>query len=464
MQAAKSNRPSGMSGFTVVWVGQLLSLLGSAMSQFGLTIWAFEQTGRATDLALINFFYMFPLLIITPFVGVLVDRYNRKFMMMVSDLGAGLVTIGIFVLYANGGLEIWHMYVAAVFNGLFNSFQWPAYSAAITLMLDKSQYTRANSMIQLAQSGSNIFAPLAAGALLAFIGLEGILIIDVVTFVFAVGTLFFVHIPDPERVAEEVQNPNMWKEIAYGFRYLKERPSLLLLQTVFMVGNFFATLSFTLFAPMVLSRTGSNELIFGTVQTIGAVGGVLGGLIISAWGGFKRRIHGVLLGWLGSMAAMVIVGLGRGEPVWAAVPIWGAGMFITSAFIPLVNASNQAIWQSKIAPNVQGRIFSLRRLLAMLIIPVAQLIAGPLADNLLEPAMQPGGSLTGTFGWLVGTGPGAGMSLVFIFAGLAGVLVSISGYLLPSVRNVEDILPDFDAQQTDDVATDITAEVAAEGV
>src|SRR5690606_18282720 len=192
-----------------------------------------------------------PLLVTAPLVGVLVDRHNRKLMMMLSDLAAGVITIAVLILYSAGTLQIWHLFVGAAISGFFQGFQWPAYSAAITLMLDTKHYARANSMRELAQSGSSIFAPLAAGALLAIIGLRGVLLIDVVTFVFAVGSLFFIHIPEPDRTVEHHgEKTGMWSELVYALRYLKERPSLLMLQGLFLVGNFFTTLAFTLLAPM----------------------------------------------------------------------------------------------------------------------------------------------------------------------------------------------------------------------
>ena len=145
------------------------------------------------------------------------------------------------------------------------------------------------------------------------------------------------------------------------------------------------------------------------------------------------------------MFGLVVAGIGRPDPVWAAIPVWGAGLFIQSFFAPLINGSNQAIWQAKVAPDVQGRVFSIRRLIAWLVIPLAQLTSGPLADQVMEPAMREGGPLADVFGWLVGVGPGAGMSLILVFAGLLGMVAGLSGYLFPSVRDVEDILPDHDA-------------------
>lgn len=441
-----SRRPAGMVGFTVVTIGQVVSLLGTGMTGFGLTIWAFGETGRATDLALIGFFFITPLLVVSPFAGVLVDRYNRRLMMMISDLGAGVATIIVLILFATGHLQIWHLYISNLIAGMFQAFQFPAYSAAITLMLPKEQYTRANSLLELANAASNVFAPLAAGALLGLIGLRGILIIDIVTFCFAIATLLIVDIPEPERTAEHgAGQGNVFKEAGFGIRYVLQRPSLLMLQTVFLVGNFFAGLAITLLAPMILARTGNDELLFASVQSVGAVGGVVGSLVISAWGGFKRRIHGVLLGWMITGWMGFVVAAGRPEPVWAGAALWSAGIFVFSFIGPLINASNSAIWQSKVAPDIQGRVFSIRALIAWIVIPLSRLVAGPLADQVMEPAMQEGGRLVGTFGWLVGSGPGAGMALIFAFCGLGIVAATLAGYLVPHVRNVEDILPDHDA-------------------
>jgi MFS family permease len=430
-----------MRAFIIIWIGQVISLLGTAMTNFALTIWAYEETGQATALALVGFFFVVPMVILSPTAGAIVDRTNRKLMMMVSDLASGLTTIVLLVLFATGNLEIWHLYITAAIAGTFQTFQWPAFSAAITLMLPKEQYGRANGLLELANSASGILAPLLAGALLGFIGLAGILTIDVITFVFAIGALIFVFIPQPEVTeAGREGRGSLWKESGYGFRYIYARPSLLGLQIVFTVGNFFSALGFTVMAPMILASTGNNEMIFGTVQSAGAIGGVLGGLAMSAWGGPKRRVHGVLGGWIiGSLLGETLMGMAR------TLPLWALAAFFFAFFIPIINASNQSIWQAKVAPDVQGRVFGVRRLIAWVISPLARLIAGPLADNVFEPAMMSGGSMANTFGWLVGVGPGAGMSLMMVFSGLSAALVGVIAYFVPTVRNAEDILPDYDA-------------------
>jgi hypothetical protein len=273
------------------------------------------------------------------------------------------------------------------------------------------------------------------------IGLTGLFVIDIFTFAFAVGALLFVQIPQPERTeAGRVGAGNLWIESGYGFRYILRRPSLLGLQLVFTVGNFFASLGFVLLPALILARTGSNELVLGSVQSAGAVGGVLGGLAMSAWGGPKRKVHGVLGGWiLASLFGEMLMGLGQ------RLPVWLVASFCFAFFAPIINASNQAIWQAKVEPDVQGRVFSVRRLIAWLVMPLATLLAGPLADQVFEPAMQAGGWLAETFGWLVGTGSGAGMGLMLVFSGLGGALAGLGGYAVGAIRDVEVILPDHDA-------------------
>jgi DHA3 family macrolide efflux protein-like MFS transporter len=438
---SSSNRPTGMFGFTVVWFGQIISLLGTSMTGFAMTIWAYEETNSATALALVGFFFVAPMLIASPFAGALVDRSNRKMMMMVSDIASGIASFIILILYTSGHLQIWHLYITSAFQGVFQSFQWPAYSAAISTMIPKKHYGRANGMLSLADTASNIFAPILAGSLLGIIGVPGILMIDLSTFIFAIGALVAVHIPQP-RITEEGRQAqgSIFKEAVFGFRYILSRRSLLVLQLVFLAGNFFIGVPMAVEAAMVLANTGSNEKALALVNSAGAVGGVIGGLAMSAWGGPKKRVHGVLMGWIvGSLTGGVLMGLGRGIPVWAVASFMG--MF----FIPIINGSNQAIWQAKVPPDLQGKVFSIRRLIAWFVSPLAMLVAGPMADKVLEPAMRNAQSLlASSFGWLVGTGPGRGMALLFIVGGGSAALVGIGGYAIRILREVDTLLPDHD--------------------
>jgi DHA3 family macrolide efflux protein-like MFS transporter len=440
------HRPTGMAGFVIVWIGQIISVLASSMTGFGMTLWMYKQTGSATAMAGMQVAFITPFLLLSPIAGVMVDRYNRKLMMMVSDLVSVISTAGIFLLYATGHLEYWHLYVSAVFNGLGNTFQWPAYSSAISTMIPKEQYGRANGLMSLLEAGPGVLAPMLAGIILAlpitkpFDSFALIMFIDLITFFIAIGALLFVYIPQPEKTVEgQKESGSIWRESAYGFKYIFKRPSLLGLQMIFFAGNLFSGMGFTLLAPMVLARTAQNSVIFGSVQTAGAVGGVVGGIIMSAWGGFKRRVHGVLLGWFMSGIFFAMLGVGQGLSVW--IPFMVLMMLVG----PLINTSNQSIWQSKVAPDLQGRVFSARRLIAWFTNPIAPLIAGVLADYVMEPAMATSSTgMSQILGSWFGTGPGAGMGVLLFLSGMLAAVVGLSGYFFKSVRDAESILPDHD--------------------
>lgn len=439
----KLSKPTGMQAFTIVWLGQLFSLTGSSMSFFALTIWAWEKTGQATALGLVGFFGLAPQVIFSPIAGALVDRWNRKTSMILSDLGTAFGMFVILILFRFDALEIWHLYILAMISGIFQTFQWPAYSSAISVMIPKDQFTRSSAMISLAEWGSGIWAPVMAAALIGVLKLSGIIIIDLATMLIAIMAVLFVTIPNPAQSIEgQLSKGSIWQESLFGFKYILARPSLLGLQMVFFFGNFFAAFIGILINPMILARTGNNATILGSVQSISAIGGVIGSLIITAWGGFKiKRVRGVLFGWLLSGLFFFFVGFGE-EMIW-----WSVFFFLSSLVIPLVNSSNQAIWQSKVPPDLQGRVFSVRRMIAQIVNPLGMLIAGPLADKIFEPAfLNPGNPFTLYLSKWFAPGPGAGMSLLLSIASFFIVVVAIYGYFSKNVRNVETIILDFDAE------------------
>ena len=235
-----SKRPTGMFGLTIVLLGQAISILASSMTGFALSIWVFQQTSSATSLGIMSTAFTLPYLLIIPIAGVMVDRYNRKLMMMVSDLAAGLGTVAILILLTTNNLQVWHFYVVNIVIGLGNAFQWPAYSAAITTMVPKEQYGRANGMVSFIQAGPAVVAPLLAGALMPFIGLNGILLIDIATFLLAIGALVMVYVPHPAKTVEGQEGKgNFLHEVTFGFKYILKRPSLLGYVTLIFITNFF---------------------------------------------------------------------------------------------------------------------------------------------------------------------------------------------------------------------------------
>ncbi len=438
------NRPTGMLGFTLVWAGQLVSVLASSMTQFALTIWAYQETGSATALGIVNTAFIVPFLLLSPIAGAMVDRYNRKLMMMLSDFTAIVATLGIFVIHLTGSLQMWHLYVAAVINGLGNTFQWPAYSAAISTMVPKENYGRANGMMSLVESGPGVLAPILAGLLLPVIQLTGVLLIDLGTFLVAITALVLVYVPQPEKTVEgQAAEGNIFREALYGFRYIFDRRGLLGLLLFFICLNFVIGLSASLFAPFILSRTGNDSAALGAAESAAAIGAVLGGLLVGLWGGFKRRMKSIFIGeTLTGLFVLTLFGLGR------SLPFWMAAVLVGEIFPVFTNGASQAIWQAKVAPDVQGRVFAARRMIAWSVGPVTPILAGLLADYVTEPAMRSQTWLSGAFGWLVGTGPGSGMAVQYLLTGVAYMAIVLVVFLfVPVVRNLEDSLPDHDQME-----------------
>ena len=402
-----------MRSFIIFWLGQMLSLIGSAMTWFAFTIWAWEVTGKASALATISFFAFLPTVLFSPVAGALVDRWNRKLVMLLSDLATAIGTLTIFMIYTFGELQVWHIYAVSILAGFFTAFQYPAYAAAVTTMLPKEDYTRAEGMLGSARALSGILAPILAAALLGRISLSGIMLIDLATFLFAFGTLLVIHIPQPRQTATGLESKGMfWQEVQFGFRYINKMKSLRALTFLFIIAGVFLAIGATLMAPLVLSETGDNESALATVLSVGAVGGIVGGVLLSIWGGTKRRIHTVLLGGMGAcLLGIVWLGLGK------SVIFWAIGSFFFAFFEPFVEGGNIAIWQVKVPADVQGRVFSARHLLVQLPYLLGILAAGYLAEI-------------------------ATMSVILVSAGVLGVLTFAMGYAVQTVRNIESILPD----------------------
>lgn len=432
---------TGLRGYTLIWAGQLVGVLGSSITRFAVPLWVWQETHSATAMAYMGLFAMLPLLLFSPLAGALVDRWSGhlKRVMMISDSGNFIAGLVLLLLLGTNHLALGWIYALMAFQAVAESFMWPSYSLASTVMLPKEQYARASAMQGTVLSVAGIVAPMLGALLYAKVGLARIVEIDLVCAAVALLALLPVLVPQPPRseVGAQAQG-NLWKEAVYGFRFIASQPSLLALQGVFLLGNMLFNLFMSLHAVMILARTGSDAKALATVEMAGGISSLIAGLLLSAWGGPKRRIHGVLLGWMISMVGILITGLGQ------SLPLWLLGIGIASLVGPLVNSSNQAIWQTKTPPDVQGKVFAARRVIAWGASPLATLIAGPLADKVLNPGMLAGGALAATFGPLVGTGPGAGISLLGVFVGFFGLLLIGSLYGVRRVRNVETLVPDFD--------------------
>jgi MFS transporter, DHA3 family, macrolide efflux protein len=434
----QQEQPKNLHTFLIIWVGQFTSILGSEMTNFAISLWVWQAIGQATPISLILLSNQIPRVIASSFAGVLIDRFNRKKLMILGDTVAGICTIAIFGLFLTHHLEMQYLYITTAINGLFGYFQGLAYSASMSVIVPKQHYTRASAMNEhITQFGSTILAPALAGSLYYTIGLGGILAIDVMTFLIAITTVWAVHIPQPKLSEKKQASENLWQELTFGFRYIMKRSSLLAILLFLLVLYLVDTVLYGIHSPLILARSNNDATIYATVQAGIGVGGIIGALLLSVWGGFNRRIHGFLLGTIFSYGSMMVFGLGNSQLIWII-----AGFF-TAFFWTFISSSNQAIWLSKVEPEVQGRVFAARYLISQIASPVGLLVSGPLADYIFSPAMQPGGSLTSVLGSWFGTNSGAGMAVQYTLFAFLGVVIGLAGYGFRKLRDVEIIVPDY---------------------
>jgi DHA3 family macrolide efflux protein-like MFS transporter len=431
-----SQQARGFRTFVIIWLGQMVSVIGSGLTAFGLGVYIYEQTSSATLFALNILAYTLPQVVFSPISGALVDRFDRRLMMIVSDSGAGLSALALVALVFTGRIEVWHIFVCTFFYSAFSSIQWPAFSAATTLLVPKEQLGRASGMVQMNEGISQLIAPALGGVLFVAIGIQGLVLIDVATFAFAVLTmLLLVSLPQPERsAAGEQGRGSLLKEAVFGWAYIRQRPGLFGLLLYFAAINLVTGVVGPLFGPMILNMTTPD--VYGYVGSVLGLGMLAGTLIMSAWGGPKRLVAGIMAS--GAITGLFIA-LAGARP---SIPLIAVSGFFFLLSVPIATGCSQALWQRKVEPDVQGRVFSVRRMIAWSMEPLAILLAGPLADRVFEPLMATGGPLADSVGRVIGAGPGRGVGLMFIIAGLLSAAVSLAAYAMPRVRHVEDEIPD----------------------
>ncbi len=437
LSTASTAEPKNMRTFLIIWAGQFVSILGSGLTSFAIGVWIFQQTGQAMPFALTVLFGNLPALLLMPVAGSLADRWNRKALMILADSGSALITLALFVLLLLGDLQTWHIYLLVMVGSVFSAFQEPAYQASVSMIVPKKDLTRANGIAQTAQAIQSILTPLIAGGLFVTIGMRGIILIDFVTYFFAVGALLIVRIPQPELPAEEKkQKGQVRQDLLFGWKYLRARQGLFGLLWYFAMVNFTLNFAGVLTGPLVLSVHPASA--YGLVQTMLGAGLLTGGLLISAWGGPKTKRVPVLIGCIAAATlGLFIAGLNQN----LAFP--AVGFFVLMLFIPIASSMSQAVFQTKVAREVQGRVFAVRGLIARSMMPVGYILSGLLADFIFEPLMKEGGALSETiFGSLFGVGAGRGIGLMFVIAGVIGITVSALVYLNPRIRNLEEEIPD----------------------
>ena len=424
-----------MPTFITIWAGQLVSTLGSALTGFALGVWIYQITGSATLYAITLLVSVVPRILVSPLAGVVADHWDRRLVMILSDTGAGVSSLFVLAMLWTGNLQIWHVYVATAINSAFSTFQWPAYSAATSLLVPKRHLGRAGGMTQIGEAISQLAAPAIAGALFVTTGLRAVLLIDVATYLVALTTLLAVRFPRAETSAEGLAaRGSFWKQAIYGWSYIRARSGLFGLLVTFAVLNFLVSVTFALYTPLILGMTSVDVL--GYLNSVAGLGMLVGTVLMSIWGGPRRRIYGIFAAEMVLGLTTLLFGLRLSVPLLAINNFW----FMLA--MPVSNGCSQAIWQTKVAPDLQGRVFAIRRMIASSIVPLSYAMAGPLAEKLFEPWMAEGGALAPSLGRIFGVGLGHGIALVFTLAGALYMIFVLAILLHPCIRRLEVEIPD----------------------
>ena len=422
--------------FGLIWGGQLISTVGSSMSDFALGIWVYTSSGSVFQFALISLAFVVPKLLISPYAGVIVDRWNRRTVMILSDCVHALLMGGVLLILSFGALQSWHLYMVTALAALASAFQWPAYQALVPELVPAAKLGRANGMIDLSHGIGELAAPVGGGLLLVWLGLRGIVFIDLITFFVALTTLLIVRVPALAAKVETVKNavqadaPSWRAEFWEGWTFIRRDRGLWQLMLYIGITVFLTSFMTVLTPPLVLGLV--NEASLGIILTVGGMGLLGGGVLMSVWGGPQPRIYGLLIFDLLTVAAMLLAGFQTTVPTLALVA------FLFFVGMPVSRSSAQSIWQSKVPPHLHGRVFATRDMLAIGATPLAFLAAGPLADYLFEPLLQTNGALSTTAGLWFGVGPGRGIALFFFILGLSFLGTNLWAWCSPALRHVEE--------------------------
>lgn len=398
--------------FFTIWGGQAISLFGSQLVQFAIIWWLTQETGSATVLAYASLVGLLPEVLLGPFAGTLVDRWKRRRVILAADSGIALATLLLAYLFAIDAVGVGTIYALLLVRGIGASFHWPAMSAATSLMVPKDELTRVQGLNQMLQGILRIVAAPLGALMLSMLPIQGILMIDVGTALFAILPLVLISIPEVTRkqVGDQAgKQPSFWGEFRSGLRYVRSWPGLLVLMLMAMMINFLLTPAGSLMPFLVSDYFGGEAIQLGWMQSAFGFGMIAGGLALSAWGGFKKRIRTSMVGLIGLGLGMLMMGFIPVNLFWLAI----LSAFFAAAMLPFVDGPIHAIVQAVIEPDMQGRVFTLMGSLSAAMAPLGLIIAGPVADAI------------GVQSW-------------YVIGGIAAILMAVLGFSLPAVMNIED--------------------------
>ncbi|MFI5906735.1 amino acid adenylation domain-containing protein [Dactylosporangium sp. NPDC051541] len=418
--------------FMAVAAGQLVSIIGSALTEFALPLWIYLQTGSLVRFAVFAVLGLVPGMLVAPFAGAVVDRFDRRKVMLAGDVGAGASQAVLLALALTGTLRVGHVYGLLVVLSVALTFQRLAFSSAVPQLVPKRYLGHANGMVQLSFGAGQFLVPLVAAGLMATVGLRGVLAFDVVSYVAAVGVTLAVKFP---KTLAWVRRETFWQEVVGGWRYALGAGSLRPVLLFFAVLNLFMTPLFLLLSPLVLSFADLEAV--ARVSMAGGLGAIAGGLLMSFWGGPRRhRVRGMLLVVLGLAVSSALPGLRPSEL------LVGAGALGMSLGLTLANGVYTTIVQVKVPQRFHGRVFAVNTVIAFSTIPIGYAVVAPLGRHLLDPLLAPGGALAGSVGALIGTGPGRGTALLFLLLAAVMVVQVLVSLRLPSLARFDERVPD----------------------
>lgn len=417
--------------YIIFWFSQAISQFGSAMTSFSLILWAYTQNGTAMTVSLMTFFNYVPYIIVSLFAGTFVDTHNKKKIMLAADSIAAMCSLSLLVLYSADALQIWHIYLVNFIIGIMNAFQGPASSVALGKIVPPEKITQISGMNSFSSSMVSIMAPVCAAALFGFSNLKLIIVIDLISFLFAFFILLFV-LRIPEDITKSINKKASFSSCIDGFLYLKNNHGILAVIMTMALLNFFSRLTYeNILSPMILMRSSNNSIVLGTVNAIMGIGGVFGGIIVSTE---KVKVNSVKMIYISAILSFllgdILMGIGRNGIVWSA-----AG-FMASLPIPFINAGQMEIFYKSIPKDMQGRIFSVKNAIQFSTIPIAILLGGFLADCVFEPLMMMDTPFTWFLKMLVGEGAGNGMAVMFLCTGILGTLFSLIFYNRKDIQNL----------------------------
>lgn len=398
--------------FFLIWFGQAFSLFGSELVQFALVWYLTKQTGSASVLAMASFVALLPKVFISPFIGALIDRWNRQKVMIFADLAIALFSLLLALDFWAGGVQIWHIYCIMFIRALGSSFHWPAMQASTSLLVPQDNLSKISGLNQTLQGAMGILAPMAAALLLDVMPMQGILAMDVITAVIAILPLLFVTIPQPILAAQQpILNSarDLWRDVKKGFHYLVQWKGMLYLIAAATILNFLLNPGFT-FTPLLVTdyfKLGAFEL--SLMEAVFSAGMIIGGLVLGVWGGFKKKINTILTGILGIAVSTAAIAAAGDEQFYLAV----AGMAVTGFAMPITNGPIYAVLQAHVEPEIQGRVFTLVNSLTTAMMPLSMLVAAPVAEWI------------GIRGWLAVASAGC-------------FIISIGGFFIPELMNLEN--------------------------